>query len=180
MTYTADERKFWADAFLALRSASGDAWSETCAVIADKDLKAYRERFGNCSETPASSPGETDDATAAFRTALSNAQLPRCDAATGYFMQGDEAFSVRVRRATCVGTSEASDSPPPDFSGEPEPITDDVLRSLGMVDERGDDYWESRDFGTKVSLVWNEPYARLCVDVDDARKLWAIMEIILA
>lgn len=107
MTYTAEERKFWADAFFQTRMDSGDA---RAAKEADHSLAAYRERFGSGPETPDSSPDETCEATAAFYKALTNAQIPRAAAAASYFTQGDKLFCVRV---SCVDAAESEPAPAP-------------------------------------------------------------------
>lgn len=130
MTYTAEERKFWTDVYRALLTGSGQLMSSQsylgdCEMYCDDALVAYRQRFGNCSETPNSSPVK------------------------------------------------------PDFAGAPEPITDDVLRSLGF--ERLDyGPWRiSGDAQCAVMFVCANS-ARVTTDLTDARKLRAIMEILRA
>lgn len=68
-----------------------------------------------------------------------------------------------------------------DFSGEPEPITEDVLRSLGMREDKHRGDWLDPSRGGPRTLLYKyEGVYRFCVDLTDARKLRAIMEIIRA
>lgn len=169
MTYTAEERKFWAEAFFQTRMDSGDA---RAAKEADHSLAAYRERFGSGPETPDSSPDETGEAIDAFCKALSHAQISRAAAATSFFTRRGSTFCVRVSR---VDADEAASPAPsqPDFSGEPEPITEDVMQQLGM---------------RLYARVWRTPGGwnhhfdlrnrYIYAEITDARKLRAIMEIV--
>lgn len=120
MTYTAEERKFWAEAFLQLHMVPVD---KRAARFADEALRVYRERFSSVPESP-------DSSTA-----------------------------------------------PPDFSGAPEPITDDVLRSLGFEQP---DYgpWRICGHAQCAIMFVCANSARVTTDLTDARKLRAIMEIL--
>lgn len=150
-------------------------------MYADRTLAAYRERFGNDPGKPDSSPDETGEALDAFCKALSHAQLPRARAATSYFSRHGGKFCVWVGR---VDADEAASSTPmqaPDFSGAAEPITDDVLRSLGFSQGEYGPWKIPGDWlGTAACQNEEDNSLRLSADIVDARKLRAIVEILRA